>query len=338
MSASETQGGDPRATAGLFRLAHAGLVEVSGDDRATWLNGMISNEVEALTLGRSGSGCHAALLTNRGAIIADLRVVLREDGFWLLVERDALEAALTALDKFIVADDVALADASARYVQWSLEGPAGAAVLDAVGVDSTLEADAAIDVTIAGVSVTLVATGVSGEWARRLIAPVDGADAVEAALREAGGAHGLVVGDPDTLEMLRIEAGTPRQGLELDDVLPDEARLDSAISTTKGCYVGQEIVARLRSRGQVNHLLVGLRFDGAAPAVGATLTAGDKRTGEITSVARSPRVGEIALGFVRREHSEPGTRVDADGLEGIVSTLPFVAPAHAGSSAGERAD
>jgi len=127
------------------------------------------------------------------------------------------------------------------------------------------------------------------------------------------------------LEILRIESGTPRQGFELsEDVLPAEARLDAAISATKGCYVGQEIVARLRSRGQVNHLLVGLRFEGRLPERGARLSAGGKRTGEITSVAWSPQSGPIGLGFVRREHSEPGTEVDVDGQRAIVTALPFV--------------
>ena len=320
--------GDPRSTAGLFRLERFGLVEVTGSDRVGWLNGMVSNDVAVLEPGHERSGCHAALLTNRGAIVADLHVVARDDRFWLLVERSALSGAVAALEKFIVADDVSLEDASASRAQWTLEGPAAPAVLAALGVDTTeLASGAATDAELAGVPVVLVAVGLSGEWARRIIAPAASRDAVEAALLEAGAGIGLELGGDVALEVLRVEAGTPRQGLELDeDVLPDEARLESAISTTKGCYVGQEIVARLRSRGQVNHLLVGLHFEGAAPAAGTVLTVGDKRTGEITSVADSPRSGAIALGYVRREHSEPGTAVDAEGRDGEVRALPFVEP------------
>ncbi len=336
MSGDAVQG-DVRATAGLFRLDHLGLVEVTGEDRTTWLNGMISNDVAALEPGRERSGCHAALLTNRGAIVADLRVVLREDRFWLLVERSAVATTVTTLEKFIVADDVTLTDASDRFAQWSLEGPAAPGVLETLGVDAELGPDAAIDAHIADEAVVLVAVGFSGEWARRIVAPIGAAERVEAALHAAGAEHGLFVGDDAALEVLRIEAGTPRQGLELDDsVLPDEAHLDSAISTTKGCYVGQEIVARLRSRGQVNHLLVGVRFEGDVPPVGAALTAGDKRTGEITSIADSPRAGRIALGFVRREHSEPGTPVDAEGLAGVVAALPFVEPSSGAAAASSR--
>jgi folate-binding protein YgfZ len=144
-------------------------------------------------------------------------------------------------------------------------------------------------------------------------------------LASAGEALGNAFEDPSVLEILRIESGTPRQGFELsEDVLPAEARLDAAISTKKGCYVGQEIVARLRSRGQVNHLLVGLCFEGDLPERGALLSVNGKRTGEITSVAWSPRAGAIGLGFVRREHSEPGSVVDAAGQPAIVTALPFV--------------
>lgn len=329
---------DVRATAGLFRLGREGLIEVTGADRVGWLNGMVSNDVAALGPGHASGDCHALLLTHRGAIIADLHVVWRADRFWLLVARDAVAGTLTALEKFIVADDVTLTDASDAHAQWTLEGPAAAQILAALAVDATLEPGA--DAAIAGQPVTLVPMGLSGEWARRLIAPAAGADAVERAVLEAGAAFSLALGDDEALEVLRVEAGSPRQGFELhDDVLPAEARLDAAISTTKGCYVGQEIVARLRSRGHVNHLLVGLRFDSAAdatpavpaapagpPAAGTELRAGDKRTGELTSVASSPRVGGIALGYVRREHSDPGTELDAGGQRAVVAALPFVAP------------
>jgi folate-binding protein YgfZ len=111
-----------------------------------------------------------------------------------------------------------------------------------------------------------------------------------------------------------------------EDVLPPEARLERSICATKGCYVGQEIVARLRARGQVNHLLVGVSIDAdALPVEGTELSVGDKRTGELTSVVRSPSLGPIALAFVRREHAEPGTSLSFAGGTGCVVSLPFVA-------------
>jgi folate-binding protein YgfZ len=130
-------------------------------------------------------------------------------------------------------------------------------------------------------------------------------------------ALGLPRGGPDALEVLRIEAGIPRLGTELgEEVFPDEARLDSAISRTKGCYTGQEIVARLYSRGAVNHLLVRLRFEGdRVPAAGSPLHVrdesgdemADKKTGEVTSACASPTRATIGLGYVRREHARSGT-------------------------------
>jgi folate-binding protein YgfZ len=143
------------------------------------------------------------------------------------------------------------------------------------------------------------------------------------------GDTGLVRGCAEALEVMRVEAGIPSLEAELDDgVLPPEARLERAISTSKGCYVGQEIVARLRARGQVNHLLVGLRIEsGALPEIGSKLQASGRDIGEITSVARSPAEGAIALGYVRREHSEAGTRLDSASGAVRVTALPFVAPA-----------
>jgi folate-binding protein YgfZ len=317
-----------RETGALFRLDDAGLISVSGEDRTTWLNGMVTNDVAALSPGRERSGCHTLLLTNRGAIIADLHAVELGDRQWLLAERDAVGPTIAALERFIVADDVTLEDASASHVQWAVEGPAGPRLFEALGVDAGLAPGAGVATEIAGQPVVIVARGVSGEWARQVIVASDAAERVEAAMRDAGAGVDIGVEDASVLEMLRIEAGTPRQGRELDeDVLPAEARLDATIATTKGCYVGQEIVARLRSRGQVNHLLVGLRFEGAEPAVDTPLVHAGKRTGEVTSVVRSPRAGSIGLGFVRREHSDPGTTIDAGGIPAVVVALPFVSPA-----------
>ena len=149
------------------------------------------------------------------------------------------------------------------------------------------------------------------------------------ALVAAGGPLGLVAADRDTLETLRIESGVPALGSELDEeVFPAEARLAHAVSTTKGCYTGQEIVERIRSRGAVNYLLVGLRFDGDPPPPGTELQSGEgKRVGEVTSVARSAEAGAIGLGYLRRELEAPGTEVVAAGGAARVVPLPFVGEA-----------
>lgn len=178
---------------------------------------------------------------------------------------------------------------------------------------------------IAGVPVRVAAYGFTGEEGFQLFAPASAEASVHEALLRAGDPMGAVEGDAALLELLRVEAGTPWLGRELDEtVLPAEARLERAVSTTKGCYTGQEVVARLRTRGRVNHLLVGLRpASGDAPAAGTELRADGRRVGEVTSAVRSPRFGPIALGFVRAECAEPGTGLAWEAGRVRVEALPF---------------
>lgn len=316
-----------RRSAGLFRLPRRGVIGVGGADARRWLQGMLSNDVAGLAPGPRGSGCYATLLTPAGRIVADLQVLLRPTGFWLDLERAVLPTVLARLEKLVIADDVTLADLGPALARLGVEGPRAQAVLErALGMALDLAPDAVTDVPLAGVSVAVSAFGWSGEPAFQLFVPTAQCAAVEAALREAAGGAELVGADCEALEILRVEAGVPRAGAELtEDVLPPEARLERAISYTKGCYTGQEILARLRTRGEVKHLLVGLRFSGgAAPPVGAAILVGGERVGEITSAAISPSAGPIALGFVRRPHDAPGTAVEVEDRTASVSALPFL--------------
>lgn len=320
-----------RRGAGLFALAHRGVIEVSGEDATRWLNGMLSNDIQALEAGGNGAGCYALLLNHRAGIIADLSVVRRERSYWLELEAAAVSRVVEHLDKFIVADDVVLADRSAAWLRLGLEGPAAPRILAAAvgcGAGQLPVARAAMETRIGGAKAVAAAWGWSGEAAYQFFVPAAESAVFTEGLRAAAGPGELVEADEPVLEILRVEAGLPRLGVELDeDVLPDEARLDAAISDTKGCYTGQEIVARLRSRGQVNHLLVGLRFPGeTVPAAETELHDESRRVGEVTSVACSPEVGWIGLGFVRRTHAEPGTELQAADEQARVVRLPFVGP------------
>ncbi len=332
---------DTRARAGFFVLeplpADApfarGVVQVTGSDAARWLDGMVSNDVTVIGPERDRNGCYATLLTVKGRVIADLHVLAREDGFWMETAAFAVSEACERLERFIVADDVTLSDRSDDFLRISVEGPGATPAL--AGLSGAALEEVARECwtsgTIAGQELVMARFGFSGEDAWQLFASRDGEPALCAALADAG----LPRRGTEALEVLRIEAGVPRLGPELDEeVFPDEARLDAAISRTKGCYTGQEIVARLYSRGAVNHLLVGLRFEGRPPARDAALFAGEKRSGEVTSACLSPFAGPIALGYVRREHAEPGTELrceDPDGaLDATVTPLPVVA---AGSDA-----
>jgi folate-binding protein YgfZ len=320
VSAREQAAAVRRGT-GLFLPSDRGVLRVAGGDRVRWLDGMLSNDIAALTPDDEASGCHALLLTRQGRIVADPHVLLRPECLWLELPRDALAHTTEVLERFIIADDVALADASAEFDRIVLEGP-GAAALAA----PDLAPNACAEQTLGSVPVVVAAWGVTATG-RQLFVPAGSADAVVAALREAAHPGTLVDAGPEALEILRIEAGVPRLGVELDEeVLPAEARLDAAVSTTKGCYTGQEVVARMASRGRVSHRLVGLHFAQPSPAEpGTPLELEGRKVGEITSACVSPAAGSIALGFVRDAHSEPGTVLQAGGLEVAVAELPFVA-------------
>ncbi len=320
-----------RSAAGLFRLARRGVVAVSGGDRVRWLDGMVSNDIASLEAGPERSGCYAALLTPQGRIVADLQVLIRPEALWLETERAALRAVLARLEKYVIADDVGLRDASAELARLGLEGPRAPAILEtALGRVPQIAHDSAVDAELAGAPVVVAAFGWSGEPAYQFYVPAAAEEAVAERLREAGRSHGLVEADADALEILRIEAGVPRLGAELDEeVLPTEARLERAISTTKGCYTGQEVIARLRTRGRVKHMLVGLRFeDGEAAEPGtdvAEVGGKARRLGEVTSACVSPQVGAIALAFVQRPHDAPGTELAVGPARARVAPLPFVA-------------
>ncbi len=317
-----------REGAGLFSLPERGLIRVRGRDRVRWLDGMLSAHIGALESGGQQSGCYALLLTPKGAIVADLHVSLLDEEIWLETAGEAIPRVLERLHRHIIADDVELDDASEGLHQLALEGSSSPAIISALtGAEDDLAPEACREIELAGHAVVCAAYGWSGEPARRLFMAPGAIDDVTRALGEAGSAHGLVPTRSDLLEVLRIEAGVPLLGAELDeDVLPDEARLGHAISTNKGCYVGQEIVARLRTRGHVNHLLVGFKFSGNAPPGPDTpVSVNGRKTGEVTSACSSPEVGAIGLGFVRREHAEPGTDVCAGEVTAVISKLPFVA-------------
>jgi folate-binding protein YgfZ len=325
-----------RRGAGWFERPDRGLIRVTGSDRVRWTNGMLSNDVAGLTADLSHSGCYALLLTPKGRIAADLHVLRREDALWLEVSRDALPDVMERLDRFLIADDVELTDASATLRHFALEGPRSTEILSrAIGGAVVIAADCCAQVTLGGVEVIAGAWGWSGEAAYQLIVPVDAAETVRAAIFEAAGENGPVEGDVATLEVLRVEAGTPLLGAELGlDVLPAETDLiGRAVSLSKGCYTGQEIVARMESRGAAAHRLVGFVFEdpeavrAGAVAVGAPVMAAGERVGEITSVCHSALAGAIALGYVRRAHAELGSTLCVGVSRAQVAALPFVSKA-----------
>ncbi|HXK26127.1 MAG TPA: hypothetical protein VMS55_25910 [Myxococcota bacterium] len=319
-----------RRGAGLFVLRERALVAVRGRDRVRWLDGMLSNDVAHLRPGRSSSGCYALLLTPQGRIVCDFHVIQRGEELWLETEARGLPEVLARLERHIIADDVTLEDRSVAITRIGVEGAAAPRLLArALGEPPQLAPECADDFSCAGHRICVASFGWSGAPGFQLIAPAEAEASLASALRAAAVPDApLVEGDAEVLEILRIEAGIPRLHRELDeDVLPAEAGLMArAVSLEKGCYTGQEIVARIHSRGAESHRLVALRFAAAEAAVGAELRAGERVVGSVTSSCRSASAGPIGLGFVRRPFDAEGNELRADGVPVRVAAAPLVAP------------
>jgi folate-binding protein YgfZ len=301
---------DPlRQGAGLVDRSQRGKLALTGPDAKAFLNGQVSNDIEAL---QAGHGCYATLLTHKGKMQADLRVLDTGDELWLDTERVALQAVFDAIRRFSIGYDVGLDKRTLQQALFSLIGPQARAVAGATQLAA--EHDNAPG-TLGEAPVLLVATDLGVD----VICAADDADRVRGALL-AGGA--VAVGE-DAAEVLRVESGRPRYGVDLDDsVIPQEAGLNErAVSFTKGCYVGQETVARLHYRGKPNRHLRGLRLS-APVATGEELRLDDRVVGRIGSSVVSPTLGPIALALVRRE-APPGTRVSTGEASAEVVELPF---------------
>jgi len=307
-----------RTGAGLFDASARGVVRLTGPDRVSFLQGMVTQDVEGLT---EGSVADAALLTPKGAMVADARVVRRADDFLLLTEPGYDPVVLGVLERYLISEDAELSDATAGFGQLAVVGPEAEALASrALGLGaatgSALRPFAAGGATAWALPQGLLLPGVD------LLVPVEALGAVFDRLLEAG-ATPVGFG---ALEVLRVERGTPRFGADMDEkTIPLEANLQRAIHYQKGCYIGQEVIARATFRGHVNRHLVGLRFAGSAPAPRTELFSGERRVGWVTSVVDSPRLGPIGLGYAHRDVDQPGTELTVAGgaAKATIAPLPF---------------
>jgi folate-binding protein YgfZ len=300
-----------REECGLLDRSARGKLLVTGPDAAEYLQGQLTNDVEALA---PGEGQYAALLDRKGHMQADMRVLRpATEEFWVDTEPEALAAARRHLEMYKIGREVEVEDVTAERTILSLIGPrsaeiAGAPPLPEYACEETLLAG--IDCLAAGTRDGL-----------DLIAAAADADRLRPALLDAGAAE---VGE-GAVEILRVEAGAPRFGAEMGaETMPAEAGIvEDAVSFTKGCYIGQETVARLHYKGRPNRLLRGLRLEAPAEP-GAALYLGEKEVGRIGTACVSPAHGPIALAIIRRE-AEPGEElaVGEDGVKARVVELPF---------------
>ncbi|MGE0681810.1 MAG: aminomethyltransferase family protein [Candidatus Binatia bacterium] len=317
-----------RGKAGLIDLSFRSQIRMTGEDRAGFLQGMVSNDIKALT---PGDGCMATLLTEQGRIVADLRVYALESCFLLDVDARIKDRMMETLSRFIIADDVEMEDLCETQVTIALQGPLASQVLAAVGATISLAQEFQhCETVIDGVSVSIIHASDTGEEGYEIIAPYAQVETVWRALLASGEGVGLQPVGLTALNILRIEAGIPWYGIDMDEgriVL--EIGFEQAISFKKGCYLGQEVVERATARGHVNRKLSGLIVqDRDSPMQGDKVFHNEQEVGWVTSVAQSPRLGKpIALGYIRREHLAQGTqlRIDRQGTPMIaeVTSLPF---------------
>jgi folate-binding protein YgfZ len=289
-----------------------GKLALTGSEAKEFLHGQVTNDVEGL---EPGSGCYAAFLTHKGKMLGDLRILDTGDELLLDCERVALQELFTMIRRFKLGRDVELHKRTLEYGLLSLIGPDARRIAGAGDLPDAEHAHRAG--RIGGAALRLIATDLGVD----VLCDAADAEPVAAALIDAG----AVPAGEDAAEVRRVETGRPRYGVDLDDtVIPQEAGLNArAVSFEKGCYVGQETVARLYFRGKPNRHLRGLKLTGPA-AHGDPLRLGEREVGRLGSVVESPVHGRIALALVRREAS-PGDSlaVGDDGVRAEVVDLPF---------------
>lgn len=299
-----------REHAAWLDLSARGKIRVSGEDRARLLHAMTTNHVEQLT---PGQGCYAFFLNAQGRILGDVNLLCFEDHLMLDTEPETRQKLFEHLDRYIIADDVTIEDETDRIATIAVEGPEAAAVLAKAGAPipgSPYSWEAWGDRDVA----RLNSTGSDGFF---IFAP-------------ASQKHDLIslIGVPEATaedaRVVRIEHGRPRYGEEITErYLVQETGQLQAVHFTKGCYLGQEIVERVRSRAQIHRVLRRIDIDASEPpAPGTKLKAGDADAAEIVSAVFSPALGKVvALGYVRTPFAEPGTKISAGSAAATISDL-----------------
>jgi len=291
-----------RATAGWLELPGRGKIRLTGEDRARLLHAMTTNHIQQLT---PGTGCYAFFLTAQGRILADVNVLCLPDAFLLDTESETRQTVYAHLDKYIIADDVLLEDITSELTTIALQGPQAGALLAKIGAP------------------TLNREYDNQEWSQCrvvrmpdacffLFAPPALGDALVQQLESAG----AVAADAEAFQVVRIEQGRPRYGEDISErFLAQEANLPRALNFQKGCYLGQEIVERVRSRGQVHRMLMPVEIDSTEPPLPGTKLP----WGEITSAAYSPALNKVvALAYVRTELATAGAELPLPGHRAMV--------------------
>ena len=292
---------------GLLDLSDRGRISVSGSEAVMFLNGLITNDLKTLGENR---WMPAAFPNVQGRLLAAVRVIRRRDDILLDTEATTREKVLKIIERFTLAGDFKVRDLTDEIPQISFQGrTAGELVEKIYGVK-----DLPRDGIWQNENVTIIRATHTAE---------DGFDVIGAAVSD-----GATAVSKEVQEILRIEAGIARYGVDMDETnVVTETNLDDAVSYTKGCYLGQEIIVRIKHRGHVAKKLTGLRFDTDHKVASATMikSIDDKEIGRVTSATFSPKLGTtVGLGYVRYEHLTPGTPIMVDNVAGSVQSLPLI--------------
>jgi len=305
--------------AGLVDFSDRTQLELTGADRAAFLHNLSSNEIRKLA---PGEGCEAFLLNVQGKIVGHV-LVFCGDSLVLETVPGEAEKLLAHLDRYLIREKVTLQDRSGDWAELLLAGAEAAQRLQSLGVTPPQKLLAHVAGQVAGHDVSLRAVEMAGAGSFLLSCERDELSAIREALLAAG----FVACEEAAFDSARIEAGWPLYGRDLTaDNLPQEIDRDrQALSFVKGCYLGQETVARIDALGHVNKTLVGLKFFGSkVPAAGLEVTADGKTLGTVTSAAWSPRLSApLALAYVRRGHNAPGQALQSSRGEAEVVALPL---------------
>jgi aminomethyltransferase len=320
-----------RGAVGLSDLSHRGKCRVTGDDRIKWLQSIVSNDLLPL---QAGQGRYSSFLTHKGKMLSYFRVYVQPESVWIEDVGEVGDATFQALRKFLLYGTKAKLENCAET--WGLllvSGPKSAeAVATAFGSDvRTLDLLRTLSVTIGGDPALILRTEETGEADYEVLVPMAGIAEAWDKLVTAGAPLGMKPVGAQAREALRIEAGLPKAGPDLnEEIVPPEANLEGkAFSLSKGCYPGQEVVARMDTYGNVRRHLVGLVLqDATVPPKGSKLFSGEREVGWVSSAVFSPQLNAVlALGFPLRDFSSPDTAltVEVAGTRhpATVHTLPF---------------
>ncbi len=294
---------------------------VTGRDRVRWLNGMITNNVRDLP---AGHGVYSFLLTPQGRILGDLYAYNRGDFLVLDTDRSQAENLLTILRRYIIMDQVEIANADDKLSAIGIAGPKSREMLNKIGINlSEVKPLQVVEVNWRDVSLTVVGGDLPNLESYEIWLDPGGINRLWQEFVSAG----AVPAGSNAFELLRIACGIPRYGQDIRERdLPQETEQMRALSFTKGCYIGQEIVERIRSRGAVHRSFTGFRMDGPLPSPGTKIQVDGKEIAEITTSATLPaKSGElaVALGYVRREALAPGKQIEIGTAKATLADVPF---------------